>query len=261
MEEFMLDAGRPLGRLFYLLLAVIGAWVVSDAQTPPTTTVSDTVYRADSTPAGGTLLISWPTFTTTGGAAVAAGSTSTTLGTGGALSVALIANANATPGGVVYVVVYQLDDGTVKTEYWIVPTSSPATLAQVRTTLGSGTATPPASKQYVDNAVASKASDSAVVHTVGNETVNGVKQFTASPSVPTPTQTTDAANKAYVDAAAGTVGSGSFVNKTGDTMTGPLTLNGERNDIRRGVYERVVNAAIATAISVAIALHDRWGIR
>jgi len=35
----------------------------------------------------------------------------------------------------------------------------------------------------------------------------------------------------------------------------------ERNDIRRSVYERLVNAAIATAVSVAIALHQRWGIR
>jgi len=110
----MLDAGRPLGRLFYLLLAVMVAWVASDAQTPPTTTVSDTVYRADSTPAGGTLLISWPTFTTASGAAVAAGSSSTTLGSGGALSVALIPNANATPSGIVYTVVYQLDDAVAQ---------------------------------------------------------------------------------------------------------------------------------------------------
>jgi hypothetical protein len=35
----------------------------------------------------------------------------------------------------------------------------------------------------------------------------------------------------------------------------------ERSDIRRSAYERVVNAAIATAISVAIALHERWGTR
>jgi hypothetical protein len=31
----------------------------------------------------------------------------------------------------------------------------------------------------------------------------------------------------------------------------------ERNDIRRNVYERLVNAAISIAISVGIALHDR----
>ena len=253
----MLDAGRPLGRLFYLLLAVMVAWVASDAQTPPTTTVSDTVYRADSTPAGGTLLISWPTFTTASGAAVAAGSSSTTLGSGGALSVALIPNANATPSGIVYTVVYQLDDGTVKTEYWIVPTSSPATLAQVRTTLGSGTATPPASKQYVDNAVASKANDTAVVHTTGDETVNGVKQFTASPSVPTPTQTTDAANKAYVDAAAGTVGSGSFVNKSGDTMTGPLTLSGDPTATNQASTKHYVDAGMAAKADVVSGLVPR----
>ncbi|HTR66214.1 MAG TPA: hypothetical protein VMH85_10605 [Terriglobales bacterium] len=35
----------------------------------------------------------------------------------------------------------------------------------------------------------------------------------------------------------------------------------ERNDIRRSVYDRLVNAALTTAISVAIALHERWGIR
>ncbi|HKW16202.1 MAG TPA: hypothetical protein VJO35_01715 [Terriglobales bacterium] len=32
----------------------------------------------------------------------------------------------------------------------------------------------------------------------------------------------------------------------------------ERNDVRRGVYDRLVNAVLTTAISVLIALHDRW---
>jgi hypothetical protein len=32
----------------------------------------------------------------------------------------------------------------------------------------------------------------------------------------------------------------------------------ERNDVRRGVYDRLVNAALTTGISVLIALHDRW---
>ncbi len=32
----------------------------------------------------------------------------------------------------------------------------------------------------------------------------------------------------------------------------------ERNDVRRGVYDRLVNAALTTAISVIITLHDRW---
>lgn len=32
----------------------------------------------------------------------------------------------------------------------------------------------------------------------------------------------------------------------------------ERNDVRRSVYDRLINAALATAVSVLIALHDRW---
>ena len=32
----------------------------------------------------------------------------------------------------------------------------------------------------------------------------------------------------------------------------------ERADVRRSVYDRLVNAALTTAISVLIALHDKW---
>ena len=32
----------------------------------------------------------------------------------------------------------------------------------------------------------------------------------------------------------------------------------ERNDIRRSVYDRLVNAAITVAISAVIAFHDKW---
>ena len=35
----------------------------------------------------------------------------------------------------------------------------------------------------------------------------------------------------------------------------------EKSEIRRGVYDRIVNAAITVAISAAIAMHDRWGIK
>lgn len=35
----------------------------------------------------------------------------------------------------------------------------------------------------------------------------------------------------------------------------------EKNDIRRGVHDRLVNAAIAMAISAAIALHDHFGLK
>ena len=32
----------------------------------------------------------------------------------------------------------------------------------------------------------------------------------------------------------------------------------ERNDIRRGVYDRLINAVVATAVSAVIALHGHW---
>jgi|SRR3989442_1429813 hypothetical protein len=35
----------------------------------------------------------------------------------------------------------------------------------------------------------------------------------------------------------------------------------EKNDIRRSVYDRLVNAVITVAISAAIAMHDRLGIK
>jgi len=32
----------------------------------------------------------------------------------------------------------------------------------------------------------------------------------------------------------------------------------ERNDVRRGVYDRLVNVVLTSAISVLIAFHDKW---
>ena len=48
----------------------------------PTTQVTDTIYRADGTAATGTVVISWPAFTTSNGLTVPAGSTSVTIGAG-----------------------------------------------------------------------------------------------------------------------------------------------------------------------------------
>jgi trimeric autotransporter adhesin len=178
----MFGAGRAIARLFLFV-----ATAILMAQGPSTTTITGIVYRADGTPAGGTLLISWPAFTTNAGQAVAAGTKSVLVGNAGALSVGLAPNAGATPANMVYTIVYQLDDGTVKTEYWSVPTSSPTTIANVRTILGSGgSAAAPVSKQYVDTALAGKADDNSVVHRSGTETISGAKQFTASPQFPCP---------------------------------------------------------------------------
>jgi hypothetical protein len=250
----MRKACRPIGRLFYLpALALICAISVLVCTTlmaqsgPQITTVQDTVYRADGTPAQGTLLISWPAFTTSDGLAVAAGTTSVTLGTGGSLSVALVPNLNATPANTPYVVVYQLDDGTVKTEYWLVPATSPTTLAAVRVALGTGNgATQLASQEFVNQELAGKANDVSVVHLAGAETITGQKQFSVPPSVPTPVQPTDVVNKAYVDGAVTTTGSGSFVSKSGDTMTGPLTLPGDPNAPNQAADKHYVDLGTAS---------------
>jgi hypothetical protein len=205
------------------MMVGLGTRVAVAQSGPATTQIVDTVYRADGSPAQGVLLISWNGFTTSDGKPVAAGSASVTLGAGGALSVGLVPNASANPANTYYTVVFQLDDN-VRTEYWVVPAKSPASLADVRTTPGTGNTSQLVSRQYVDSAVAGKASDQSVVHLSGLETIAGTKQFSASPSVPAPVTATDAANKAYVDSAVAAVGAGSFVAKTGDTMSGPLVL-------------------------------------
>jgi hypothetical protein len=194
------------------------------AQGPALTTISDTVYRADGTGASGTALISWPSFQTAGGDAVAAGNLSVTIGPLGAFTVQLVPNVGASPAGTYYVVVFQLDDGTVRTEYWAVPATSPTTIAAVLTTPGTGLGNLAATEQYVNAAVAPLAVDATVVHLAGTETITGTKQFTVPPSLPVPVGASDAANKGYVDTAVENVGSGAYVPIAGGTMTGPLTL-------------------------------------
>ena len=75
---------------------------------PTLTSVVDTVYLADGTTAHGVLVITWPAFVEASGSAVSEGSLNLTLGTNGALNVALAPNAGANPPGVYYSVVYQL---------------------------------------------------------------------------------------------------------------------------------------------------------
>jgi hypothetical protein len=172
----MLHASRQQWRLFYLVLAIATPGV---AQSPTLTTVSDIVFRADGNFAAGTLLISWPAFTTASGATIAAGNKSVILGANGSFTAQLAPNAGATPSGTAYTVTYQLTDGTVKNENWSVGTTSPETISAVRTF--AGTATPlaqVATQQYVNAQLAN------VVHLNGAETIVGTKQFAVSRSFP-----------------------------------------------------------------------------
>ena len=210
--------------LLLVLLMALTLTTTLQAQGPALTTISDTVYRADGSAASGMVLISWPSFQTAEGDAVAAGNLSVTIGPAGAFTAQLVPNVGASPAGTYYVVVFQLDDGTVRTEYWAVPATSPTTIAAVLTTPGTGLGNLAATQEYVNAAVTNRAIDATVVHLAGTETITGTKQFAVPPALPAPAGANDAANKGYVDAAVANVGAGAYVSKAGDTMTGPLTL-------------------------------------
>lgn len=258
----MRDAGRrPMGRLFYWALVFIAAVGFRPSASgaapqgaPGTTTVTDTVFMADGSTASGTLIISWPAFVTTSGTAVAAGNTTVTLGANGALRVALVPNAGATPAGVYYSVVYQLGAGQVRTEYWVVPTNSPANLAAVRMTPGAGLAAQPVSMQYVNSVLSSKADDSSVVHLNGQETISGLKTFASAPNVPTPTGDGEVANKSYVDQSVANVGAGNYLSTAGGTMSGPITLSGSPSAPMQAAPKQYVDAAFAAKADLVAGL-------
>jgi hypothetical protein len=189
-----------LGSLSWTMTAALAAGQTAPTVPIATTTVQDTVYRADGTAAGGTVLISWPSFSTTAGASVPAGSTSVTIGAGGALSVALVANASSTPMGSYYTVNYHLDDGTQTREYWVVPVSaSPVQVSAIRSTvLPASVAMQTVSKSYVDTAIAAATSghplDSSPYVLKAGDTMTGPLVLPGDPTSPL-----QASDKNYVD--------------------------------------------------------------
>jgi hypothetical protein len=85
-----------------LVLVVLMALTFStrlQAQGPALPTISGTVYRADGTAASGTVLISWPSFQTAEGDAVAAGNLSVTIAPLGEFTAQLVPNVGASPAG------------------------------------------------------------------------------------------------------------------------------------------------------------------
>ena len=205
--------------LVSVALAMLGGCSVAATAQVPTTTVSDTVYRADGTPAGGTVLISWAAFTTAGGSSIPSGNTSVTIGSGGLLTVALVPNAGSTPVANFYTAVYHLNDGSTSREYWVVPASvpggGPAKLAAIRNqVLPTSVAMQTVSKQYVDAAIAA-----------------------ASSGFPLDTSP--------------------YVLKAGDTMTGPLVLPADPVSANQAADKNYVDenvSAIATGLSGKVAL-------
>lgn len=97
--------------LMLALLVTLALSTTLQAQGPALTTISSTVYRADGTAASGTVLISWPSFQTAEGDAVAAGNLSVTIGPLGAFTAQLVPNVGASPAGTYYVEVRNSDQG------------------------------------------------------------------------------------------------------------------------------------------------------
>jgi len=85
-----------------LVLVVLMALTFStrlQAQGPALTIISGTVYRADGTAASDAVSISWPSFQTAEGDAVAAGNRSVTIAPLGGFTAQLVPNLGASPAG------------------------------------------------------------------------------------------------------------------------------------------------------------------
>jgi hypothetical protein len=246
-------SGRIRASIYFLVMAVIVFGGRPVWAGPATTIVNDVVYRADGKAASGTLFISWPAFTTSDGNPVAAGTMSLPISPGGAVMMALAPNEGSSPAGTYYKVVLKLDDGTTSTEYWSVPKKSPVKISEVRSAVVSASvAVQMASRQYVDSTLAAKADDTFVLHRIGDETVSGLKQFSISPLVPEPTVASAAATKGYVDTAVASISLGDYVRRSGDTMTGALTLAGDPTSANQAANRHYVDlqaAGLSSAVS------------
>src|ERR1700728_593455 len=114
---------RIVLRLIAVCLVAIGFATPARTQAVSTTTVQGTVYLANGNPGSGTLALSWPAFTTAAGQVIAADSTTMTIAPDGFVSVNLAPNQGATPAGEYYTAVFYMSDGTVSTQYWVVPSA------------------------------------------------------------------------------------------------------------------------------------------
>ena len=159
-----------------------------------------------------------------------------TIAPDGFVSVNLAPNLGATPAGEYYTAVYYMSDGTVSTQYWVVPAAAQATLAQVQAqVMPAAQAVQAVSKAYVDQAI-TELSESLL--TASGGTLSGPLYLNADP-----TQPMQAATKHYVDTQVATA-----VPLAGGNMTGALTTpavngvaaphRGERADDTAGGDER-----------------------
>ncbi len=207
-----LRAGGRLGVLT-IVMGLLGMSLASAvmAQGVSTTTVLGTVYLANGQPGSGTVVVSWPSFTTASGQLVVAGSTTLAIAPDGFVSVNLAPNQGSTPAGQYYTAVYYLSDGSTNTQYWVVPSSAQATLGQIQSQLmPAAQAVQTVSKAYVDQSISELTGS---LLTASGGTLSGTLTLCCDPVQPL-----QAADKRYVDNAFAEA-----VPLTGGTVTGSLT--------------------------------------
>jgi hypothetical protein len=191
---------RRLGVLVLMIGILLGRWIQRADAAVTTTTVQGTVYLANGVPGSGMLHLSWPSFTEANGQAIVADSIDVTIGEDGFFSVNLAPNQGAMPAGLYYTAVYYMSDGSVSTQYWVVPAAAQATLAQVQAqVMPAAQAVQTISKAYVDDAIA-QISQSLLTGSGGSLT--GPLYLSGDP-----TQPLQAADKHYVDMVVGQAGS------------------------------------------------------
>ena len=250
-------------RSWMLIGVLLTVMTVAGVAQVATTQVADTIYHADGTVATGTVLISWPAFTTSNGDSVPSGSTSAVIAAGGALSVQLIPNAGSTPIGSYYTAVFHLDDSSVSRQYWVVPVSLAAVKISAieSTVLPTTVAMQTVSKSYVDTAIAAAVTghplDSTPYVLKAGDTMTGPLVLPADP-----VSATQAADKNYVDERVAAVSGGlgqmvSTLPSTTQVVAQPAGTQLEVNHLNGVEYaSQFVNGRGNNGIANAVASPD-----
>ncbi len=207
----LLDMAVEMGWFVFSTLLLATVVAAAMAQAVNTTTVQGTVYLANGQPGTGTLVVRWPSFTTATGQTVAADSTTLTIPADGFVSIKLAPNQGATPAGEYYTAVFYMSDGTVSTQYWVIPAAAQASLAQVESqVMPAAQAVQAVNKTYVDQAISELEGS---LLTASGGTLSGPLYLNGDPSQPL-----QAATKHYVDTQVATA-----VPLAGGTVTGAFT--------------------------------------